>query len=577
MPSNPGGFVTTENASPVRQQAPGRLAKRPLRAALIDVALVFLVCYFILFLGLSRHPYTYDEGLVLTAAMRVAAGQIPHRDFYANYGPGQFYVLAGLFKLFGQSLLIERLFDLLIKSLLVTLMYAVAASYCRRWIAACASILSILWLIGLHDLVGTPVIPVSLLNLIALALILPLFSRNLSAWRMLAAGAVAGLGVLFRYDTGIALFGIQVCVIAIAIYLRSASHRLSNTVSALWPLLLGFATVTLPPALYFLSVAPLGSFIHDLIVYPAKYYRRNRNLPFPGIYFKGLENLEVYLPIVLAVLSLYLALGGRSASVGKSALRSRDVSENLSWRGFLITFGLLTAVMYLKGFVRVGLSQMYLSIIPSLLLLAVLLQNILGLRVPGRISVICLASLSVVAGTWAAVHQTISLYRYQVSVPSSARLGIPAIQDWCKTKNPLTKGFCFLPDEARIQTIEFIDSHTRPNQELYVGTTKHDRIFANDNIIYFGAQRLPATHWSHFDPGLQNSYEIQAQMVDELNSNAPPYIVLDSEFDGIREPNDSSRSTGVTLLDEYIHDEYQHIGDFGDMAIWQRVVTSPGS
>ena len=32
--------------------------------------------------------------------MRVAAGDVPHADFYANYGPGQFYFIAALFKLF---------------------------------------------------------------------------------------------------------------------------------------------------------------------------------------------------------------------------------------------------------------------------------------------------------------------------------------------------------------------------------------------------------------------------------------------------------------------------------------------
>jgi len=103
-----------------------------------------------------------------------------------------------------------------------------------------------------------------------------------------------------------------------------------------------------------------------------------------------------------------------------------------------------------------------------------------------------------------------------------------------------------------------------------VGVTKHDRIFANDNIIYFATQRLPATHWSHFDPGLQNSYDIQVEMVHELKASAPPYIVLDSEFERIREPNDSARSSGVTLLDEYIHKAYQRVQNFGDLSIWQR-------
>ena len=51
----------------------------------------------------------------------------------------------------------------------------------------------------------------------------------------------------------------------------------------------------------------------------------------------------------------------------------------------------------------------------------------------------------------------------------------------------------------------------------------------------------------------------------------PPYIVLDSEFDHYREPNESSRSSGVTLLDDYIHKAYQPTQSFGSMSIWQRI------
>ncbi len=59
-------------------------------------------------------------------------------------------------------------------------------------------------------------------------------------------------------------------------------------------------------------------------------------------------------------------------------------------------------------------------------------------------------------------------------------------------------------------------------------------------------------------------------MVHELQVNSPPYVVLDSEFDKMQEPNDSSRSTGVTLLGGYIHRAYQRTQDFGDISIWQR-------
>jgi hypothetical protein len=60
-------------------------------------------------------------------------------------------------------------------------------------------------------------------------------------------------------------------------------------------------------------------------------------------------------------------------------------------------------------------------------------------------------------------------------------------------------------------------------------------------------------------------------MIHELDLNAPPYIVLDSEFDSMREPNDSAMSTGVTLLDEYLGRKYRRAETFGEMSVWQRV------
>ena len=514
---------------------------------------------------MSRRPHIYDEGLVLTAAMRVAGGQIPHRDFYANYGPAQFYLLAGLFKLFGESILVERLFDLLIKALLVTAVYRIALDYCRQLVAAVTAIVTVLWLIGLYDLPGTPVIPVSLLNLISSFLILPVFTGRVSTRRMLTAGALVGVAAMFRYDTGVALLGIHMLALSVAIWLKPGTNRLRVFASSCWPHLLGFAAVTLPPALYYLSVAPFRFFVHDMILYPSRYYHRGRNLPFVGIHLKWLENFELYLPIVVALISLYVALAPRLKD------RAKTPAWIEKWQAFLVVFGLLAAVMYLKGIVRVSLGQMYLSIVPSLLLTAVLFEHRLTLRRLGRISIMLLAALSVVAATWAGLHAALGLYRYHASVLNFPAQGTPDIQTWCKSKNPLARGFCFVPEPQRRQTIDFIDAHTRPDQKIYVGVTKHDRIFANDNIIYFGAQRLPATKWSHFDPGLQNSYEIQVEMVHELEINAPPYIVLDSEFDHYREPNESSRSSGVTVLDDYIHKAYQPTQNFGSMSIWQRI------
>ncbi len=528
---------------------------------------------------MSLRPTIYDEGLILTGAMRVLAGQVPHHDFYANYGPGQFYVLAGIFRLFGESILVERLYDLFLKAFIGALVYKTVLAYCRRSIAICAALVSLLWFFGLNEMAGNPIVPVAFLNLVASILILPVFLRPLSAKRMLAAGAVAGMGALVRYDTGIALFGVQASVVAIATYLRvsDTKDRLRNFVSTFWPYLVGFAAVTLPALLYYLSRAPIYDFVYDIFIYPSKYYHRGRNLPFPGIHLKGLDELGIYFDAAIICISLYIALIGRSRSSKIDVCNSPAAKQGV--RGFLITFGLLALAMYFKGIVRVSLIHMYLSILPSVLLMAVLFQHRMTFTRPLRICITLVCSLFVLTAGLSSLREIRTLHLYQAFLPGniwlSARGALPETKvTWCNNENPLTKGICFFPDNSHIQTIEFIRSHTGPDQKLFVGLTKSDIVFANDNIIYFASQRLPATKWSHFDPYLQNTYEIQAQMIQEFEATPPPYIVLDSEYDSTREPNDSSRSTGVTLLDEYIRSKYQKVESFGHFFIWQRIRTS---
>jgi len=577
--SHDEGFVSTTTATS-REFVDERRKMR--RAALLRSVLIFLLSFLILFLGMTRRPSVFDEGIVVTAAMRVAAGQIPHRDFYALYGPAQFYILAGLFKLFGKFLLVERLFDVFSKALVVTTVYTIASAYCRKSIAAYTYIVALLWLFGLGQWPASPMVAVTLLNLIGSILILPVFAGRASARSLFAAGAVAGLASLFRYDTGIALLVVHACAISIAVCLLGSgiSDRLRTFASTFWPYLIGFACVTLPPLLYYLSVAPLGPLVHDVILYPAKYYYRGRNLPFPAIDLYTVEDLGIYLPIMIVAAALYVAVAGYFRATGKDARNSAGMVEKQEWQGFAITLGLLTTAMYFKGYVRVSLFQMSLAIIPSLLLIAVLSQLRSSFSRSARILIACLMGTSFLPAVSLAFDETKDLCINHLSVPEyifvAVRGVLPQAQaSWCKSGNSLTRGLCFLPEIDRARTIEFIGSHTRPDQPLYVGLTRHDKIFAADNITYFATQRLPATRWSELDPDLESRYDIQTQMVDEFERKVPPYIVLDSEFAQENEPNDSSKSSGVTLLDDYIRDKYQQVASFGLMSVWQRRY-SPG-
>ncbi len=72
---------------------------------------------------------------------RVLHGAIPNRDFLHLYGPGSLWALAGMFKVFGVSLLNERVFGLAQQIAIVFGIYALS----RRWgrtLAVCGAITS---------------------------------------------------------------------------------------------------------------------------------------------------------------------------------------------------------------------------------------------------------------------------------------------------------------------------------------------------------------------------------------------------------------------------------------------------
>ena len=82
---------------------------------------IFFVILYLLsilyFLPLISSPVNvYDEGIILTGAERTQKREVPYSDFWTMVHPGQLYALSSVFNVFGTSVLVERLYDILIKS-----------------------------------------------------------------------------------------------------------------------------------------------------------------------------------------------------------------------------------------------------------------------------------------------------------------------------------------------------------------------------------------------------------------------------------------------------------------------------
>lgn len=59
-------------------------------------------------------------------------------------------------------------------------------------------------------------------------------------------------------------------------------------------------------------------------------------------------------------------------------------------------------------------------------------------------------------------------------------------------------------------------------------------------------------------------------MIQDLDRVAPQYIVEDAEFGSMFESNESAKSSGVFVLDDYIRSHYRRVEAYGTMFMLKR-------
>jgi hypothetical protein len=532
-------------------------------------ALIFSAAFVFLAAAMSRQINVYDEGLIIVGAMRVAQGEVLHRDFYANYGPAQFYILAGLFKVFGFSILIDRVWDTIIRAMIVTVAFLIVQRGGARREGLFAAGLVMIWLC-FFGYYAYPIFPALLFALLGALCLLPIFEDRRSRIRLFGSGLCIGITVLFRYDVGFYTFTALTLVCAFHVLSRPLplGERVADLLRVLLPVCCGLGIVCIPVAVAYVAGGVLQDFLFDIFYFQTQTYLRMRAMPFPNLnaLAEAPAQFAVYLPFFVWLSALSSVLFNRRSPGSSETIASRH------WIMFLL--GLLSAIFYLKGIIRPALIQLALSIVPALMLSAMLLHVKRGSpdRRPAMIA--ALAGLVIVLmPTFFATGQDgymivrNAVWIMQPSTWSAATADTPADVASCRPVPALRRVACFEIDQARADAIRYIEAHTRPNDPIFVGLSRHDRILGNDILFYFAGGWMPATKWHHFDSGLQSSKEIQTVMIGELQAAKPRYVVLESEWEDFYEPNESPVSSGVTLLDDFIRSNFQPVQVFGKLTV----------
>ncbi len=558
-----------------------RLVSALSTARLLHGAIVFGVAFALLFAAQKRTVAPYGEGVVLFGAVRIVSGDVPYRDFYANYGPGQFYTLAGLFKLLGPSVLVARIWDVLVRALSVLAVYLIFVRLGARRMAVIAGLLSLIWLTAL-EFYDYPVFSCLAFSLLSIYCALPAYRGRRTTVPMMLSGAFIGLESFYRLDSGVMVALAQLATLGL-LWLTDKPEERSVPETLVRPaasFVAGILVVAAPLWLLLLSAAPLHDVLRSLVVIPARIYRPMRSLPFPPLSgiaddlihlrLSSITARAVYLPLFAVLLGGVVALAyrssGRSAGGGDSATVSRD----RSWRGVVLVLTCLSLIFFFKGCVRVSVIQMAPAILPALLIVCLVWSRLPGSRLVRALAL--LLTMYVILASASPVRRSVRSLIGNAVWYVEARPGViggqvtPARGD-CHVSDGLERMGCFGLEPDQIDAIHYVQQRTADNERIFVGLTRHDKIVANNVLFYFASKRLSATKWHHFDPGVQTTAEIQAEVIADLEASRPRVVVLDSQWDAAAEPNDSRLSSGVTLLDDYLRARYQPAATFGGTTV----------
>jgi len=512
---------------------------------------------------------TYDEALVLVGADRVLRGDMPYRDFWTYYGPASYYLVAGLYRVFGEFALVGRGFDIAAKTATVALVVALVLQFGRRSAAWVAGVLSLGLLLYLRAY-SAPLFPAMAASL---ATVLALHRTSIDARPAPAflAGVALGVTTCFRHDLGAyTLLAAGVFLIQLARDAPTGQRRAVVLPMVGW-IAAGYAISLGPVVAFFALNVPAAELYQDFVDMPFSVYPHVRALPFPSIASavrtgspRKLSALIVYAPLVVTAVALATELlRRRSASATETS--DAGAGDALARHRLFGLMVLLGALFYIKGVVRVSPLHMGASLILSV---AVLGAAIARARNPAwRLVLASTAGLAFLA------------LLAKPMIPTMERsAGGTVTTAWVSDRWIIhAKALCSQPVLPRLRCLRlepdssavaaYLLQHGGSGQRVYVGLGRHDKIHAANLALTFGAAVVAPTRWHDLHPGVQTRADVQAQMIRELSAEPLAYVVLDRQWDDVSEPNESARSSGVTALDDYLAAHFAPVFRAGSLTV----------
>jgi hypothetical protein len=473
-----------------------------------------------------------DEGLMLQAAVRIADGQVPYRDFWWFYPPGQPYLLAGLWELFGPSLLPGRVLRVALDAGVACLVAALALRHAgeRAALAAWAvALLAMAWPSGPHPF------PATLALCLAALLVLER--------RPAVAGALAGAASAGRLEFGLGLAA--GAVLALALRPAPDTSRLRPPLRFAGGAVLAGAALYAPVVL----AAGLAESWELLVRYPVLDFGDYQRLPFPwrydgplnlsspgGFLSDSLENILVFYVPLVALLGLTIGLAGLAA-------RRRALDATM------IATAVFALVMAQYLLVRADVFHTA----PLVVLVAVL-----GAWALHTVRPLAIASVVVLA---------------YLAVEGADRQVRAVLIDTVPIASPVADGVRAdaRRDRGLNGALTFVRERTVPGEPIYVATRRSDLVTNGHPLFYVLARRPNPTRYDIQAPGVVTSAPVQREIVRDLERRRVRYVVRwTARRTAAPEPNRAGESSGVVILDRHLARRYAQAARFGPFVVLER-------
>jgi len=516
-----------------------KMNKYGLPAAIYALSFCYYLTYYNVGISLS------DEGYFVASTMRILNGQVPFRDFL-YYPPGANYMVAGLFKVFGPDLILERLFWVAVISGSVTLTFVLSRRLMPFPFFAFPTLLALIVPGPWHK----SLLPFFYLLSVYGALA---YMDRKSVARAALMGVMAGAVIYFRYDLSVFILAGTTCAVFAANFLADGrpKKQCAYETSAI---LAGYMITILPAALFMLS--PDGG--RDAIGYILYLTFKQQGggmmaLPFPSLSLspscaglrKFLEALFFYVPPAV----IFSAFAYTSYRWKKGRLVTDDL--------IIFLMALLGACAYNQVVVRADWPHLLQAvqlpyIIGSCLAWRVYKTSAAGQNPAGRL----LAKGSVAALTLVSLlfitHNVnkVNLYTGAIGVlgQKEERLNIPGA------------GLYVTKEEAgNLEAMTaYIDSKTSPGEPI--------QVFPYSPMLYFLAGRKNPMYFDAIFPGTFSGDGEVRSFINGLDNKDIRLIVFqDISFTDRR---DSAFKSYADPVYKYIINNYARDRGFGPYDIY---------